>query len=361
MKQKNSGRGAKINPHNRFSPLRYEAEAEYLEYCRLQEELPESNRTRFIEIHPKTIINKVNSPDLGFTRSINPYQGCEHGCTYCYARNSHEYWGYSSGTDFERTILVKKSAPELLRKELSKPGWKPEAIVLSGNTDCYQPAEHQFQITRKLLEIMLETRHPVGIITKNSLILRDMDILSELAKLNLLRVNVSVTTLNESLRRRLEPRTASIAKRLQTIQSLSDIGVPVHVNFAPIIPGLTSHELFELAKKAAESGATTAGYIMLRLNGKLGEIFESWVREDYPDRADKVLNLIRETHGGKLNDSRWNTRMKGEGPFAEQIARSFKLACLRYGLNKDKPKPLATELFRAPARRGQLDLFYEEF
>ena len=350
------GRGSQINPQNPFQSAEYTIDPEYLEYCEKEEELPESRQTRYIEVHPKSIITKVDSPDVGFSWSINPYQGCEHGCTYCYARNSHEYWGYSAGTDFEQQILVKKSAPKLLTDALSKKSWVPETIVLSGNTDCYQPAEQKFEITRQLLEVFERCNHPVGIITKNSLILRDLDILKRLNDKNLVRVTLSITTLDESLRRAMEPRTSSIANRLKAVEILAAAGIPVNVNFAPIIPGINSHEIFDLAKTVAERGASTASYIMVRLNGRIAELFEDWVKNAYAERSSKVLNQIKATHGGTLNESRWKVRMKGEGQYADQVADLFQLACKKYGLNQKKGAPLSTEHFIRPSG-SQLNLF----
>jgi DNA repair photolyase len=271
-----ASRGSSINPHNRFFKQ---------EYSREHEEgidLPPDHlgeRTAYLEIFPKTIVNKVTSPDVGLDYSINPYQGCEHGCVYCYARNSHEYWGYSAGMDFEQKILVKKDAADLLRKKFDSPNWVPISIALSGNTDCYQPAERNLKITRSLLEVFSEYGNPVGIITKNALVKRDLDILSDLAKRRLVRVMMSITTLDETLRRNMEPRTATIKQRLETIKILSQNDVPVGVMMAPIIPGLNSHEILPLVKEVANRGALKVGYTMVRLNGQIGAIF----REHHSD------------------------------------------------------------------------------
>jgi len=321
------GRGAQVNPNNRF--LKQSLAHEHIEGID-EDGTAEIKKTKYIEIFPKTIVTKVNSPDLGFMYSMNPYQGCEHGCIYCYARGTHEYYGYSSGRDFEETVLVKKSAPQLLEETFQKKNWKPDLIVLSGNTDCYQPAEQKFEITRKLLEVCLKYRHPVGIITKNSLILRDLDILKQLQELNLLRVTLSITTLDEDLRSKMEPRTASIKQRLKTLKTLAEAGVLVNVNMAPIIPAINSHEVFELVKTVAEHGANTANYILVRLNGHNGQLFEDWVTKNFPDRADKVLNLIKSTHNGNLSETRFKLRMRGEGNYAEQVATMFKLAKTRF-------------------------------
>lgn len=320
------GRGSQHNPANKFLQNSYEWESEYLEHCRLEGEEYESKRTVYQEIHPKTIVTAVNSIDVPFKWSINPYQGCEHGCVYCYARNSHEYYGYSAGKDFERIVLVKKNAPELLKKYFLKRNYQPELIMLSGNTDCYQPAEQKFKITRQLLKLCLLHKHPVGIITKNSLILRDLDIIKELHQHRLIKITLSITSLDEHLRRALEPRTASIQQRLRTLKALSEIGIQVNVNLAPIIPGLNNHEVFDLVKTIADHGAASASYIMVRLNGQIADIFEAWVKQTYPQRASKIINQIKETHGGKLNDSRWKTRMRGQGKYAEQVKDMFHLA-----------------------------------
>lgn len=348
------GRGAQHNPTNRFAAHSYESRDDYLEYCRLEDEAPESLKTSYIPVFPKTLVTPVNSPDVGFKWSINPYQGCEHGCTYCYARNSHEYWGYSAGKEFEQKILVKQNAVELLEKQFHKRTWKPELIMLSGNTDCYQPAERKFEITRKLLERFDAWGNPVGIITKNSLILRDLDLLRSLNEKKLLRVTLSITTLNEELRRFMEPRTASVKQRLKTLEILSKAGIQVNVNMAPIVPGLNSHEVFDLVKTVADHGAHSAIYLMVRLNGQIGEIFEHWVRMTYPERADKVLNQIKAVHQGQLNDNRWGKRMKGDGVEAENIRNMFQLAVKQH-LNNGDREPLDLQQFRKPG--SQLHLF----
>lgn len=346
-----NGRGAQINPHNRF--LSREKGDDFDDIDPAEE--PEL-KTKFIEVHPKTIVNKLTSPDVGMYYSLNPYQGCEHGCTYCYARPTHEYWGYSAGTDFERMILVKKNAPELLEEALNKKSWKVQTISISGNTDCYQPCEREYKITRRLLEIMLKYKHPVGIITKNALITRDLDILEELAKLNLVAVNISITSLKEELRRKLEPRTASARKKLEAIQQLSQHGIPVNVLMAPIIPALNDDEIFSIAKEATSHGALSMYHQIVRLNGPNGEIFTDWVTKNYPDRAEKVLNQLREMHGGKLSDSRFGTRMKGEGIYALNIQRQVELARKRFLPTQPFPK-LRNDLFSRPDTSGQMTLF----
>ncbi|CAL2055933.1 PA0069 family radical SAM protein [Tenacibaculum sp. 190524A05c] len=349
------GRGAQHNTHNRFLQHSHEVLDDFLNYCEAENEESEDNKTSYLEIFPKTILNKVNSPDVGFSYSMNPYQGCEHGCIYCYARNSHEYWGYSAGLDFERKILYKSNAAQLLEKKLRSRSWIPERIMLSGNTDCYQPIEKKLEITRSMLKVLLKLKHPVGIITKNALILRDLDILKEMAELNLVSVSISITSLSEKTRRTLEPRTASIKKRLETVNKLSDNRIPVNVMMAPIIPGINNHEILPMVKKVSELGATSVGYTVVRLNGAIGEIFTNWVQKAYPDRTNKILNQIKESHGGSLNDSRYGTRMRGEGKFVEQIAMQFKLAKKLY-LKDKEPIKLDYSLFDRQ-QSNQMKLF----
>ena len=349
------GRGAQTNVHNRFLRQVYEQREDFLEYCRLEGEQADSNKTEYLPIFPKTIVNKVTSPDVGMEYSLNPYQGCEHGCVYCYARNAHEFWGYSAGLDFERKILVKREAPQLLEEKLKSKRWKASTIVLSGNTDCYQPAEQKFEITRQCLKVFLKYRHPVGIITKNALILRDLDILKKLNEHQLVGVNVSITSLSEKTRRLLEPRTAIIKRRLQTIETLSKNEIPVKAMLAPMIPGINSHELMALAKAVAECGALSFGFTVVRLNGSIGEIFSEWIKKAMPDKAEKVLHLIQECHGGSLNDNRFGIRSRGEGKLAEQIHEMARLARLKYFKNKGFPK-LRTDLHES-FKSGQHRLF----
>lgn len=349
------GRGAQQNVPNRFLRHVYEMREDFLELCRIEGEEADNNKTQYIPVFPKTIVNKVTSPDVGMMYSMNPYQGCEHGCIYCYARNAHEYWGYSAGLDFERKILVKKTAPELLEKLLKKKSWKAATIVMSGNTDCYQPAEKKFGITRKCLEVFLKYRHPVGIITKNALVLRDLDILRQLNEHCLVGVNVSITSLSEETRRLVEPRTTTIKKRLETIRVLSENGIPVNAMLAPMIPGINSHEMLELAKKVSEHGARSFAFTVVRLNGAIGQIFTDWIRKAMPDRAKKVLHLIQDCHGGSINDSRFGIRSKGEGKVAEQIHEMARLAKQRYFQDKTFPK-LRTDLHE-PYKSGQMKLF----
>ncbi len=350
------GRGAQINTHNRFLQNSYETEEDYLQFLHINgEDTSLERKTRYLEVHPKTILNKVTSPDLRGEWSMNPYQGCEHGCTYCYARNTHEYWGYSAGSEFEQIILVKKNAPALLEQAFQKKSWEPAPIMLSGNTDCYQPAEQTFKITRQILEVLLKYRNPVGIITKNALILRDLDLLEEMNRKNLVHVSITVTSLDEKVRRTLEPRTATIKRKLDTINKLSQLNIPVNVMIAPVIPGLTSHEIMDIAKTVSEAGAHFINYTLVRLNGQIGEIFMDWVFKNFPDRAQKVKHLIESCHDGQLNDSQFGRRMRGEGEFAEQLRQTVELARKKYLKPVEFPPYNTADFLRAP--KGQLGLF----
>ena len=316
------GRGAQINTHNRFNKQQYvQDHTEGLDEGFLLKE-----KTEIIYTWPKTVINKVESGDLGFGYSLNPYQGCEHGCIYCYARNTHEYWGYSAGLDFERKILVKKNVIEVLEKTFSKKKWKAKPIMLSGNTDCYQPIEKELELTRNILKTCLKYKHPVSIITKNALIKRDLDVLSRLAEHNLVHVMVSVTGTDEKVKQLLEPRTASYKSRIGVIEMLSKYKIPCGVMVAPIIPGINSHEVSAVLEQAGEAGASAAGMTIVRLNGAVGDIFKDWLFKSFPDRAEKVWSQICECHGGNVNDSRLGVRMRGEGKIAESIAQLFRVA-----------------------------------
>lgn len=328
------GRGSQIQTSNRF--LQQRVVAEHVEG--IDEPLLLSPKTEVRLEHPKSIVNPITSPDLGLSFSLNPYQGCEHGCIYCYARNSHEYYGYSAGIDFETKLMAKPDAPGLLEKKLLSKSWSATPISLSGNTDCYQPLEKKMEITRGLLKVFARYRHPVGIITKNSLILRDLDLLQDLAADNLVQVYISVTTLDENLRRAMEPRTASAAKRLGTMESLAKSGVPVAVMNAPIIPGLNHHEIPKVIKAAADHGACGAGMTVIRLNGKLEEIFSDWLMKNFPDRYHKVLHQIAEIHGGKVQDNQFGRRMKGEGVLAESIRQLFRQSRKMYLKDKCMPE-----------------------
>lgn len=344
------GRGAQVNPNNRFAQNDYVQEHEE----GIDEWEQEDHRTNFIFGKSKSIVNKVDSPDVGMLYSLNPYQGCEHGCTYCYARNSHEYWGFSAGLDFERKIIVKTDAPELFKKFLERKSWDAAVISLSGNTDCYQPAERKFRLTRQLLEIALEYKQPIGMITKNALILRDKDILSEMAKLNLCSVYVSINSLNEDLRQKMEPRTTTARQRLKIIEELSKAGIPVGVMVAPLIPGLSEHEVPKILKTIAACGAKSAGYTIVRLNGAIAGIFEDWLRKNFPDRSDKVWHMIQSCHAGHVNDSRFGDRMRGDGNIAQLIRDTFKLHCRINHLNEARTE-LDSSLFNVP--KSQLSLF----
>lgn len=338
------GRGAQTNTLNQFDKEIHSLEESFQEYCHLEGENL-SKKTEYIRVFPKSIVNKVSSPDVPMEYSMNPYQGCEHGCIYCYARNTQEYWGYSAGLDFEQKILVKENASQLLENKLRTKNWRAATIVLSGNTDCYQPAERIYKITRACLEVFLKYRHPVGIITKNSLVLRDLDLLEKLARYGLVSVNISLTSLSEGTRRILEPRTSSISKRLKTIKVLSDANIPVNCLFAPIIPGINSHEIINLAKIASEYGAHTFGYTIVRLNGRVADLFKDWLSKTMPDKAEKVLSLISSCHGGSINDSRFGIRQKGEGPIASQIHSMAKTAKGKY-FSKERLANLNTEHYK---------------
>lgn len=343
------GRGAQIKTANRF--LKQEYVAEHIEG--IDEQVSLSQRTQIFYEQPKKIVNKITSPDLSMMYSLNPYQGCEHGCIYCYARNSHEYWGFSAGLDFESKIIVKKNAPALLEKFLLHPDWQATPISLSGNTDCYQPVERKLEITRKLLKVFAQYRHPLGMITKNALVLRDIDLLQDLAKDNLVHIYISITTLNEDLRSLMEPRTVSGKKRLQIIEQLAKANVPVGIMNAPIIPGLNQDEIPSILKAAADYGAATAGMTIVRLNGSIGKIFEDWLRKNFPDRFDKVWNQICAMHGGQVNDSQFGRRMGGEGVYADLIHQVFSNSKRKYFANRSMPAYNLTA-FR---RRGNLSLF----
>jgi DNA repair photolyase len=343
------GRGAQVKTGNRF--LKAEYVTDHLEG--VDEPLLSAPQTQVFYEQPKNIVNKVTSPDLGMMYSMNPYQGCEHGCIYCYARNTHEYWGFSAGLDFESKIIVKKNAPQLLEKFLMHPSWQAVPISVSGNTDCYQPLERKFEITRNILKVFAKYRHPLGMITKNGLISRDIDLLSDLASENLVHVYISITTLNEDLRRQMEPRTASGIKRLKTVEALAKAGIPVGIMTAPIIPGLNHHEIPTIIKAAADHGAAAAGMTVVRLNGAIGKIFEDWLRKNFPDRFDKVWNQICTMHGGNVNDSQFGRRMSGEGNIAEMIHQLFTVSKKKFLAGKSMP-PIDLTKFR---KGGNLSLF----
>ncbi|GAA4804305.1 PA0069 family radical SAM protein [Olivibacter ginsenosidimutans] len=345
------GRGAQINTHNKFFKNKYVCE--HIEG--LDEAFLENSATQIIETHPKHIISESDSPDLRYLRSINPYQGCEHGCIYCYARNAHEYWGYSAGLDFERKIIVKRECATLLEEAFNHKNYVPAPIMLSGNTDCYQPLERKLRLTQSLLKVFVKYRHPVSIISKNNLILRDLDLLRQLAKDQLVQVAVTINSLNEELRQKMEPRTVTATGRLKVIRQLSEAGIPVMLMCAPIIPGLNSDEMPALIEQAAKHGATAASFTLVRLNGAISGLFKDWIYKAYPDRAEKVLHGIAACHGGKLNDSQFGRRMKGDGVLAESIHQLFKLAVTRF-MGANQLTPLRTDRF-TPKNGRQLDLF----
>ena len=344
-----AGRGAQFNTKNRF--LKNEITQEHVEGI---DEWETSNKaTQYIEMQSKTIVNKVESKDVGMGYSMNPYAGCEHGCIYCYARNVHEYWGYSAGIDFEQKILVKKNAPQLLRKFLQHPKWDATPIMLSGNTDCYQPAEQKYRLTRQMLEVCNDFNQPVGILTKNSWILKDKDVLQEMAKKNIVSAMVSITSFNEDLRRTMEPRTTTAIQKLKVINELSKAGVRMGVMMGPMIPGLNEHEMQRIMKAAADNGATFTAYTFIRLNGAIKFLFHDWLYKNFPDQADKVWHLIEQSHDGKVNDSRWGVRMRGEGNIADLIAQQYKKYGKLYGMNAEEWS-LDTSLFKRPGSQGSL-------
>lgn len=354
--QKNlKGRGAGANPVNRFDKLH--VELEHLEDIGLTEDDRPLLRTEFFTDSTRTIVNKNTSPDIPFTYSINPYRGCEHGCAYCYARPTHEYLGLSAGYDFESKIFVKTDAPDLLRRELHKPSWTPETISISGVTDCYQPAERQFRLTRQILEVLNEFKNPVGLITKNALITRDLDILESLAKDGLVVTFLSLTTLDEKLARDLEPRTSSPRARLQAVERLAKAGVPVGVNLAPMIPGLTDHEIPQLLKAAQEAGAKHAGFTPLRLPSSVQPVFIDWLERTRPERAQKVLNAVKDMRGGKLNDPNFGSRFEGSGPRAENMRTMFDLYARKYGFNQTRIE-LRKDKFKRPPKTGDQMTFF---
>ena len=342
------GRGSAENPANRFEKIEFEPS---------EEEIAEglSPKTVFYRDATKSIISYNDSPDVGFNAGINPYRGCEHGCIYCYARPTHEYFGLSVGLDFETKIFVKEDAPALLRKELSSRKYVPDTIVVSGNTDCYQPAERRFGLTRACLEVLLEFRNPAGIITKNYLVTRDIDLLRQFAEWDGIMVAVSVTTLDPEIKRVMEPRTSEPRLRLRAIEELTKAGVPVMVMVAPVVPGLTDHEIPAIIKSAADAGAVNAGFVMLRLPYGVSDLFQAWLGRHFPDRKDKVLNRVRAVRDGKLNSPDFYSRMRGEGIYAEQARDMFELACRKAGFDSSRIK-LSTKHFKKPSG-PQLELF----
>ncbi len=351
------GRAAGLHPANRFESVYQEADLSQLasddDLLSGQHRMP----TEFLPDASRTIIRENDSPDVPFRYSVNPYRGCEHGCAYCYARPSHETLGLDAGLDFETKILVKRDAPDLLRRELGRSSWQGEPLMLSGVTDCYQPAERKLGLTRRCLEVMLESRQPATIVTKNALVLRDLDILVPMAQRRLIAVALSVTTLDADLARRLEPRTSTPEARLRAIGELSTAGVPVGVMVAPIIPGLNDEEIPAILHAASEAGAKSASFILLRLPFAVRPIFEDWLARCEPLKRERIEALIRATRGGRMNDPRLGSRMRGEGPYAEQIAKTFRVFAKRYNLNRELAKLDSTQ-FRPPrSPSGQMHMF----
>lgn len=336
------GRGSAEAPSGRFERIAYEPDFEDG-----FEDQSTSVPTQVFRDDSKSIISTNDSPDIHFEASINPYRGCEHGCIYCYARPYHEYLGLSAGLDFETRIFVKEKAPELLRKELSSKNWKPKVLGVSGVTDCYQPLERKFRLTRSCLEVLAEFRNPATVITKNHLITRDLDVLGRMAHHNTVLAMISITTLDDGLRRQMEPRAPSPGKRLEAVRTLASAGIPCGVMMGPIIPGLTDWEIPSLLAEAAGAGARYAAYVVLRLPHGVGDLFEAWLNRFHPTRASKVLNHVRAMHDGRVADSRFGDRMKGSGVYASQIASLFEIQCRKHGLNRTRPV-LSTEGFRKP-------------
>jgi DNA repair photolyase len=349
------GRGAVTNPAGRFEGTRLEPADDG--WGSLDEPLPNPATTLIAEF-PKHAITTNRSPDVPFEQSLNPFQGCEHGCIYCFARPAHAYLNLSPGLDFETRIFHKPGLAALLEREISAPRYACKVLHIGGNTDPYQPAERSLRSTRAVLELLLERRHPLSIITKGALILRDLDLLRGLAERRLVSVYVSITSLDAALKRTLEPRAASPQARLRVVRELTAAGVPVGVMMAPVIPALTDHEIESLLEAAAAAGARRAAFLMLRLPFEVAPMFEAWLREHHPDRAERVLNHVREMRGGRLNDPRFGHRMRGQGPYAEMISLRFAHACRRLGLNASAAPALDTSQFiRAPGAPGQPDLF----
>jgi len=351
------GRGAVTNRSGRFEREQHEAFDDGWGTLEPGDEDPPPLETIVTAEQTRRIITTNDSPDVPFDASINPYKGCEHGCIYCFARPTHAFLGLSSGLDFETRIVSKPDAPELLRRELARPGYRCSVIALGANTDPYQPTERKLELTRRILEVLAEHDHPVAVVTKSALVARDIDILAPMAERNLARVMVSITSLDRQLARRMEPRAAAPHRRLETLAALKAAGVPTGVLASPMIPGLNDHELEQILEAAAAAGAATAGYILVRLPLEIKELFAEWLERHYPDRAARVQNLIRETRGGELYDPRFGVRMRGTGTYADLLARRFQVAARRTGLDRDRA-PLDCSRFGVPsAARPQLSLF----
>jgi DNA repair photolyase len=352
------GRGATLNPVGRFETLDIEIEPDPDDYPVGADGTVQGRQVRTTIYHDttRTIIARNDSPDVGFEASLNPYRGCEHGCIYCFARPSHEYLGLSAGIDFETKIFAKLDAAKLLRRELAAKSWTPKPIIMSGVTDCYQPVERKLELTRACLKVLAECRNPCAIITKNALVTRDIDVLGELAAHNCVAVNISITTLDGSLARTMEPRASQPHLRLKAVEKLAKAGIPVTVLIGPVLPGLTEHEIPQILERAAGAGATGAGYVMLRLPYGVKDLFQDWLQVHYPDRKDKVIHRVQSMRGGRLNDSAFGVRMRGSGVHAEQIRQMFRLYQKKYGLDGGRGS-LSTEFFRRPALDGQMSLF----
>lgn len=350
------GRGCSANPKNRFEKIEVQPELESLDPDDALQLAAGKRPTEYFEDDSQSVVSENHSPDLPFRYSLNPYRGCAHGCSYCYARPTHQYLGFSAGLDFESKIIVKRMAADLLRQFLARPQWHPQPIMLSGVTDPYQPGERQFQVTRQCLQVALEFGQPVMLITKNSLLTRDLDFIAELARRQLVSVAISITTLDQSLTKSLEPRTSTPQARLRAIRELSSAGVPVCVMAAPLIPGLTDWEMPSILESAAEAGARSAGYTMLRLPQEVAGIFEEWLSQRVPDQSEKILGRVRQVRGGELSQSGFGERMKGTGTLARQTAQAFKVFQRRYALDAKAPT-LDCSQFRVPDRSGQRRLF----
>jgi DNA repair photolyase len=357
MSRSIKGRGAGVQPDNPYLHVQTHADFEQIESD--DEYLDQLGRppTEYIADHSQSVVTENDSPDVGFRYSVNPYRGCSHGCSYCYARPTHEYFGLSAGLDFETKVLVKYTAAELLREFLARPSWRPETIAFSGVTDCYQPAERKFEITRGCMAVAAECRQPVGIITKNALVVRDLDLLTELAAYEAVHVSLSITSLDPELARRMEPRTSAPEARLRAIRELTAAGIPASVMVAPIIPGLNDGEMPAILAAAREAGASGAGYVLLKLATTVREVFLDWLERTYPDRRPRIETLIRSARAGRLNDSQFGRRQRGTGPVADLIADTFDLWTAKLGYPDDDTS-LNCDAFRPPRpSSGQLQLF----
>jgi DNA repair photolyase len=339
------GRGAASNPANRFESTAYDR-SEWID----QDDA--SPATIFLKDATRSIINFNDSPDVGFSASINPYRGCEHGCIYCFARPNHEYLGFSAGLDFETKILVKEDAPELLRKELASSRWHPQPIAISGVTDAFQPVERRLKLTRSCLEVLAEFRNPTVVITKNELVTRDVDLLAQLAACQAALVFISITSLDANLARDLEPRASQPARRLKAVEILAEAGIPVGVMVAPVIPGLTDHEMPAILDAASRAGARMAGYTPLRLPFGLGPLFEEWLSVHRPLQKDKIIGRVREIRGGELNDPHFGSRMQGAGPYAEHLRQLFEVTCRKLAMNAEERKLNSAAFRREPRQRS---------